>query len=232
MKYKIYKIIKFFLSIGVTSIISIFLPLIVYNYFKSTIPASEIGEYFLKFEVILRIEVIIGILISLLVGLKMLYSKFNINYLIFSLIYEILLFIDIIILSNLNIFDIETGNFTFKLNLLVLSVFPSIIPILLIIRTILNFKVIRIEWEEYLVILKSIYINKIIFSSIQLSKFLRSLDLNLDIKSILRQLNRLLQNLVKNELIENSDGYKLTNFGRKILKELENINSYKKILLL
>ena len=89
MRYKNHKLIRTLLNITINSFFLLILPIIYYFFIKDFINTNSIIDYFLKFEIITILEIIIGMVIILIISLRSLYSKFRINYLILLSLLEI-----------------------------------------------------------------------------------------------------------------------------------------------
>jgi len=215
----------------VTALTTIIIPSILYfSVISNIVPYEYIYVFLTKITQLFIVSISIGFFTSSATFIAFYYESFSFRRVIFLIIAEILYLVDIIVWSRIGSLSIKTTNSYTFLDQSILYYYFLGIPILLIIRSIYNFKYARDKWKDYYFVLKAIFINKNMHNSSQINKYIRALNLENDlITKIVKNTTTYIKTFKDLGIVKRSENYRLTTKGKKLLNKLEKIKLYQDI---
>ncbi|MFX1575040.1 MAG: hypothetical protein ACFFB0_20070 [Promethearchaeota archaeon] len=221
--------IDIFLNLFMT----ILIPFMVYTSLVEFFSESIVGfsNYFLKFQKLMIFSTLIGASMTFLALLKYFQKPYSLKRLIFSCSILVLYCFYISLWAQLTKFSVNIETISLTINLSVLYLLFIVSPLILIIKKIYDFIILRKELNYKISILRILCDNKRINSHSQFRKYITKSPM-LKKKSklyLLRNLSKIMIELEvsKIPLIRNNKGYHLTRNGRNLLNYFEKLNSEK-----
>jgi hypothetical protein len=212
-----------FIKLSFSAFFTILLPLLIYISFL--IEPTGFENYILRWEFLLAPLVVVGCVIFGFLLITRLQDVYKLQWLLYSIITEVVYIIQIIMWSNLLIINFEFGGYLIILDLSLLYDFLIFLPILLIIRNLFIFRIRKKDFLYKVLVLKAIRELKKPTTKTQIRRYISNkIVVDNEIKTlVLRNFSNILSNLLERTqpLIKKNNNFHITKEGLSVLRYYE-----------
>jgi len=235
MKLNLNKVsLKNLIAVTITFFTTVLLPIFSFLGISGLLSRNGMGfeVYLEKWRFIIIPLIIVGIIITVITILTMLIETYTINWLVYSIIPEVIYIIQIIMFSTVLTINFGIEGYGLTINLSSLFMIIILVPGVIIVRNIFYFFVKREEYRHKSVILKALSEMGSVSNKTKIKKFISNkLDISSSIKMyVLKNFSMIFSDLIseKKPLIKKSDRFFITKRGSSVLDYYNKIFGIRK----